>query len=102
MIKATEEKIINALNSVKEALAKEGTETKDMILTFMKSTQGKATDEEMSLANKQFQDLLKTLGFGALVILPFAPVTIPLVVKFGKKFGVDIIPGSFKKDQTND
>jgi hypothetical protein len=32
---------------------------------------------------------------GVFAVLPFAPVTIPLVVKLGQWVGVDVLPSSF-------
>ncbi|MGS0729206.1 hypothetical protein ACVBKF_23605, partial [Shewanella sp. 0m-11] len=43
----------------------------------------------------QFGDLLKGLGLGVFAVLPFAPITIPIVVKLGKIVGVDVLPSSF-------
>lgn len=68
-----------------------------MMLTYLRFSQGEATQEEMTKANEQFRSFLKTIGFGALAILPFAPLTIPAVVGIGKKLGIDIIPKSFRK-----
>ncbi len=81
---------------IKVGLEQEGRETREMIKIYIKSTHGDATKEEMKKANKQFVDFLKTIGFGTLVILPLAFITIPLVVKWGRKVGIDIIPKSFK------
>ncbi len=49
----------------------------------------------MHTANEQFLDILKGLGLGVFAVLPFAPVTIPLVVKLGQWVGVDVLPSSF-------
>ena len=64
-----------------------------MLETYFKYSQGTASAAEMNIANEQFRQILKSAGLGALLILPFAPVTIPTVVKLAKKFGVDILPG---------
>jgi len=80
---------------VKEALSEEKQETKDMLVTYTRYTRRQASKEELSKANKQFADLLKGLGLGIFVVLPFAPVTIPLVLKLGKMVGVDVLPSSF-------
>lgn len=84
------------LLKVKAALSAETKHTRQMIQTYMRYTQGEATKEEMQAANEQFRSFLKTIGLGALAVLPFAPVTIPAVVKLGQKLGIDIIPNSFK------
>ncbi len=97
VIQKIKARIKSDLFIVKEALAKETDETKEMIITYMKFSQGKASKKEMKLANKQFQSFLKTIGLGTLAVLPLAPFTIPLIVKLGRHFGIDIIPNSFKR-----
>lgn len=96
--KASLNELKTKLEKLRVALSKEREQTKQMIETYFNYTQGKATDEEMDQANKQFQDFLKTLGLGIFVILPGAPITIPLIVKLGQKLGVDVIPDSFKEE----
>lgn len=85
----------NKFKALKEALSKEGAQTKVMFETYARFTTGKATQEEMENANKQFRDVLKTLGLGIFAVLPAAPITIPLILKIGKKLGIDILPDSF-------
>ncbi|MEW6999276.1 hypothetical protein AADZ86_16445 [Colwelliaceae bacterium BS250] len=86
---------------VKLALAQEQDETKEMLAIYRKYTKRQASAVEMKIANKQFLDLLKGLGLGVFAILPFAPITIPIVVKVGSMVGVDILPSSFNKDKKN-
>ncbi|WDE05615.1 hypothetical protein SG34_001335 [Thalassomonas viridans] len=85
---------------VKIALAQEKTETKEMLVIYRKYTQGNASEAEMKMANRQFLDLLKGLGLGVFVVLPFAPITIPVMIKVGKWVGVDIIPSSFSSQKS--
>ncbi|GIU10253.1 MULTISPECIES: hypothetical protein [unclassified Shewanella] len=80
---------------LKDALSQEKQETKDMLVTYKRYTRRQASNEELTQANKQFADLLKGLGLGMFAVLPFAPVTIPVVVKLGKIVGVDVLPSSF-------
>ncbi|NRB24605.1 hypothetical protein [Shewanella sp.] len=80
---------------LKEALSQEKQETKDMLVIYKRYTKKQASREELVEANKQFGDLLKGLGLGVFALLPFAPITIPLVVKLGKMVGVDVLPSSF-------
>ncbi|QQX78902.1 hypothetical protein JK628_15195 [Shewanella sp. KX20019] len=80
---------------VKEALSQEKQETKEMLVTYKRYTRKQANKEELIEANKQFADLLKGLGLGVFAVLPFAPLTIPLVLKLGKMVGVDVLPSSF-------
>lgn len=80
---------------LKEALSQEKKETKEMLVTYKRYTKNQASREDLKEANKQFADLLKGLGLGVFAVLPFAPITIPLVVKLAKMVGVDVLPSSF-------
>jgi hypothetical protein len=99
--KALQVLLIKNLRIVRTALATESKETAVMLKTYIDYSQGKVSKEEMGNANKQFRNLLKTAGLGALAILPFSPVTIPLLVKLGEKVGIDILPPSIR-DQIKD
>lgn len=83
---------------VKIALAQEKDETKEMLGIYRRYTLRQASPEEMKQANQQFLDVLKGLGIGVFAVLPFAPITIPIVIKLGKWVGVDILPSSFNDD----
>lgn len=93
-------KLKRQLIRVKIALAQEKNETKEMLGIYRRYTIKQATPEEMKQANKQFVDVLKGLGIGVFAVLPFAPITIPIVIKVGKWVGVDILPSSFKENST--
>lgn len=95
-IDAKEDEILEALEKLKNGLGQEAIETREMLETYYRFTRGKASLEELAEAEEQFQDLLKTLGLGVFSILPFAPITIPVIIKVADNFGVDIIPDSFK------
>ncbi|GAA5141391.1 hypothetical protein [Thalassotalea piscium] len=84
---------------VKIALAQEKVETKEMLAIYKRYTKRQATPEEMKLANQQFFDVLKGLGIGIVALLPFAPITLPIVIKLGKLVGVDILPSSFREEE---
>ena len=88
-------KLQRQMLGVKLALAQEKTETKEMLSTYRKYTMRQASSDEMITANKQFVDLLKGLGIGVFAVLPFAPITIPVVIKVGRWVGVEILPSSF-------
>jgi len=85
---------------VKIALSQEKQETKEMLSTYKKYTLREATPEEMQIANKQLRDILKGLGLGVFAILPFAPITIPILIKLGRIVGVEILPSSFSENGT--
>lgn len=84
-----------AMVALKIALAQERQETIEMLTIYRRYTQGQTSKEELKRANEQFVDILKGLGLGVFAVLPFAPITIPLVVKLGKMVGVDVLPSSF-------
>tara|TARA_R110000868_G_scaffold117600_2_gene312191 strand:- start:834 stop:1193 length:360 start_codon:yes stop_codon:yes gene_type:complete len=90
--------LVEVMKKIRRALEKESVETRDMIFTYLKFSRGLATEEEMKAANLQFQDFLKTIGLGVFAVLPFAPLTIPFLVTFGKKIGIDVIPDSFRDE----
>lgn len=83
------------MQQVKHALDQEKDETKEMLTIYRKYTHGQASKEEMKVANEQLVDIVKGLGIGVFAILPFAPITIPVVVKLGRFVGVEVLPSSF-------
>jgi hypothetical protein len=85
---------------IKLALAQEKQETRDMLSVYRKFTQGDATEAEMKAANEQLVDVMKGLGIGLFATLPFAPITIPFIIKLGRRFGIDVLPSAFyEKDR---
>ena len=88
-----------AMVALKIALAQERQETKEMLITYKRYTQGQTNKAELKRANEQFVDILKGLGLGIFALLPFAPLTIPLVVKLGQLVGVDVLPRSFSMNK---
>lgn len=82
---------------LKIALAQEKTETREMLSIYRRYTQRQATKEEMQIANQQFLDVIKGLGIGVVAVLPFAPITIPIMIKIARLAGVEILPSSFSE-----
>jgi hypothetical protein len=93
--KRSKRRIRRDLLVIKLALAQEKQETRDMLLVYRKFTQGDATEAEMKVANEQLVDVMKGLGIGLFATLPFAPITIPFIIKLGKRFGIDVLPSAF-------
>jgi len=89
------------LQSLKIALAQEKDETKEMLDTYKRFTTRRASRVELKEANKQLKDIMKGLGLGVFVVLPFAPLTIPLVVKLGKFVNIDVLPSAFNESPSN-
>ena len=73
---------------------------KVMSATYQRYLRGTATAEEMEQANAVLRDYLKIAGIGTLLVLPGAPITIPLAVKVGKALGVDILPSEVEAEMT--
>lgn len=90
--------LIRSLKILRKGLAGEGVETKEMLGTYFLYSQGQASQEEMEKANAQFRDLLKAMGLSIFLVLPFAPISIPLVVKLGRRFGIEILPTAFQEE----
>jgi hypothetical protein len=90
------ENTVNGLKRLQQIFAQESSESKLMMEIYGRSLINKASSEELQHANKQFGDLLKTLGLGTLFVLPGGVVTLPLTILAAKKLGIDILPSSFK------
>lgn len=98
--KRSKRRIRRDLLVIKLALAQEKQETRDMLAIYRKFTQGEATKAEMKVANEQLVDVMKGLGIGIFATLPFAPITIPFIIKLGRRFGIDVLPSAFyEKDK---
>ncbi len=78
------------------ALSQETDETRRMLIIYQRSLQGKATQAELKFANHQLVDVLRATGLGIFAILPFAPITIPILIKLGRKLGIEVLPSSFQ------
>jgi len=87
---------------LKIALAQEKLETAHMLTTYTAHSKGKASKADLKLAHQQLGDILKGVGLGVFVVLPLSPVTIPVIIKLGKRFGIDILPTSFNPEKTSD
>ncbi len=98
LVDGLEIKLRRSLVILKKGLARETEETKEMLRIYARFSKGKASREEMNMANAQFRDIIKGLGLGIFAVLPFAPITIPFIVKLGKLVGVDILPSGFSED----
>ena len=52
---------------------------------------------ELDKANEQLKEILKSLGLGILIVLPFSPVTLPYIFSKAKELNIDLIPNWYKK-----
>lgn len=77
---------------------RESHQTKEMVITFKhllhKQLGGKhdPSEKEIQEALEQLKDLGKITALLPLVALPGSVLTIPLLVKIGKKYNIDILP----------
>lgn len=92
-----QDEIVSSLNLLKKGLKQESKETKLMLDIYLRQSQGKATKREIRKANKQLRDVIKGLGLGIFLLLPFSPITLPLIVKLGKTFGIEVLPDAFNR-----
>ena len=93
--KRSRRRIRRDLLVVKQALAQEKEETHEMLIIYRKFTLGKASKQEIKVANDQLADVVKGLSIGVFAALPFAPITIPFIIKLGKIVGIDVLPSAF-------
>ena len=93
MLDGRAKKIITFL---KEKLTEETESSRAMLKTYSDYIKGEATDEELDKANNQLNEILKELSLGLMAVIPFAPITIPMIAKFAKKHNIDLLPEWFK------
>jgi len=84
------------IDFLKEKLAEETESSRVMLKTYSDYVKGEATDEELEKANNQLNEILKELSLGLMAVIPFAPITIPMIAKFAKKHNIDLLPEWFK------
>ena len=84
------------IDFLKEKFTEETESTRTMLKIYSDYVKGEASDEDIEKANKQLNEILKDLSFGLMAVVPFAPITIPMIAKFAKKHNVDLLPEWFK------
>lgn len=80
------------LYTLQGALKLEINAVQDMLEIYYRYVSGRADKKEMEQANAEFRNFLKTLGLGAMLVIPGSFITIPLVVKLSKSLGIDVLP----------
>ena len=58
--------------------------------------------DELDFANEQLKQILKNLGLGVLIILPFSPITLPYIFSKAKELEIDLIPNWYKSLSNED
>jgi hypothetical protein len=84
------------IDFLKEKFTEETESTRTMLKIYSDYVKGEANDEDIEKANKQLNEILKDLSFGLIAVIPFAPITIPMIAKFAKKHNIDLLPEWFK------
>ena len=84
------------IDFLKEKFTEETESTRTMLKIYSDYVKGEANDEDIEIANKQLNEILKDLSFGLMTVIPFAPITIPMIAKFAKKHNIDLLPEWFK------
>lgn len=91
--------IKSSLTKIQEILSNETKESNEMLKVYQKYVLNNEdiTKEELDAANKQFSDLLKSLGLAGVFALPGGLLAIAFLVKVGHKLGIEIIPDKYRK-----
>lgn len=103
-MKKIKEKFDNNIGFFKksfDSLKNEGKESKeifDLLLTKVK-TKEKLSKDEIKMISEQLKDIGKISFMIPFVLLPGAPITIPIIYKLADLLKIDLIPSSFKDNQ---
>ena len=96
LIKLKEIKIQKYLLKLKDSFLDETEENRRMLDIYVNYIDGKASNKDIEEANYQLKQVLRSLGLGILVVLPFSPISIPYVLKKAKEFDIELIPDWYK------
>jgi hypothetical protein len=80
------------IDFLKEKLTEETESSREMLKTYSDYVKGEATEGDLEKANNQLNEILKDLSLGLMALVPFAPLTIPMIAKFAKKHNIDLLP----------
>ena len=84
------------LNKLQQSFLTENIQNKKMLDIYIKYAEGNVTEDELENANEQLKEILKSLGLGILIVLPFSPVTLPYIFSKAKELNIDLIPNWYK------
>ena len=90
------------LSKLQESFLVENRENKKMLDVYIKFVEGSASEDELEVANSQLRQILKNLGLGILLILPFSPITLPYIFSKAKELNIDLIPNWYKSLSNDD
>jgi hypothetical protein len=99
-LKGNRQKTSKALFQFAKDLSNEAKETREaslLVVKFLK--EGKITPDEEKELRTQVYDLFKMMGIGIpFVLIPGSTLLLPFLVRVSKRFGVDLLPTSFKHE----
>jgi|TARA_B100001741_G_C16195161_1_gene433285 hypothetical protein len=84
------------LKKLQQSFLTENIQNKKMLDVYIKYVEGNVTEEELENANEQLKEILKSLGLGILIVLPFSPITLPYIFSKAKELNIDLIPNWYK------
>ena len=84
------------LKKLQQSFLTENIQNKKMLDVYIKYVEGNVTEEELENANGQLKEILKSLGLGILIVLPFSPITLPYIFSKAKELNIDLIPNWYK------
>jgi len=84
------------LKKLQQSFLTENIQNKKMLDIYIKYAEGNVTEDELENANEQLKEILKSLGLGILIVLPFSPVTLPYIFSKAKELNIDLIPNWYK------
>jgi hypothetical protein len=90
------------LEKLQQSFLIENEQNKKMLDIYIKYAEGQASNEELNSANEQLKQILKNLGLGILIILPFSPITLPYIFSKAKELEIDLIPNWYKSLSNED
>ena len=101
-MKVFTKRLYKVLSKLQESFLEENRENKKMLDIYIKFAEGSASSDELELANSQLRQILKNLGLGILLILPFSPITLPYIFSKAKELEIDLIPNWYKSLSNDD
>jgi len=96
------QRFYKTLSKLQESFLVENRENKKMLDIYIKYAEGSASEDELSAANSQLQQIFKNLGLGILLVLPFSPITLPYIFSKAKELNIDLIPNWYKSLSNDD
>ena len=84
------------LKKLQQSFLTENIQNKKMLDIYIKYAEGNVSEEELDNANEQLKEILKSLGLGILIVLPFSPITLPYIFSKAKELNIDLIPNWYK------